>query len=68
MPDSPIEGIIKNVARCVLCDAPLGKCTCWQKCKVCGWSHETGKACRNCAGDKTPRVIASGSMRFPREK
>jgi hypothetical protein len=32
--------------RCTKCSKPAGTCQCWTRCP-CGWSYETGTACRN---------------------
>lgn len=56
MSRSPIDIMMDRVDwRCAKCGAPAGTCSCWMKC-ACGWTYETGKACRNPNCTVSPRV------------
>jgi len=55
---SLLDKMILGAVKCTKCGAGYGKCGCWSKCQRCGWMFETGKMCRNCAGDSTPEIVA----------
>lgn len=42
-----LDRMILSSVKCPICGAGYGQCDCWQKCSVCGWSFQKGKACRN---------------------
>ncbi|PWB94632.1 hypothetical protein [Methylosinus sporium] len=56
MSRSPIDVLFGHAdMRCTICGAPAGACSCWTRC-ACGWTYETGKACRNPNCTVSPRV------------
>jgi hypothetical protein len=56
MSRSPIDILFDRAdMRCTICNAPAGSCACWTRC-TCGWSYETGKACRNPKCEFCPSV------------
>ncbi|HEY8066560.1 MAG TPA: hypothetical protein VIF40_17825 [Methylosinus sp.] len=56
MSRSPIDILFDRAdMRCTICNALAGTCSCWTRCS-CGWSYETGKACRNPNCTVSPRV------------
>lgn len=54
-----LDSLINASVCCTVCGSRgVGTCSCWSKCKDCGWNFRTGEQCRNCAGDNTLEAIA----------